>query len=138
MTSKGFKPAIQATERLQTYALESTANRIGAPLSLKKHDPRYEFREILGICPLLHLTTCYPCKIKAGYFHFQPPTCSFHYYLPAASLFNILAVTAISGGRLLHQQIIVAALRVQRFRWRHLLCITWTHLNWWSVIRKPN
>jgi hypothetical protein len=35
MTSKGFKPAIQATERLQTYALESTANGIGAHCRLK-------------------------------------------------------------------------------------------------------
>jgi hypothetical protein len=35
MTSKGFKPVIQATERLQTYALESTANGIGAHYRLK-------------------------------------------------------------------------------------------------------
>jgi hypothetical protein len=39
MTSKGFKPAIQATERLQTYALESTANRIGAHYRLKNMIP---------------------------------------------------------------------------------------------------
>jgi hypothetical protein len=35
MISNGFKPAIQATECLQTYALESTANGIGAHYRLK-------------------------------------------------------------------------------------------------------
>jgi hypothetical protein len=35
MTSKGFKPAIQVTERLQTHALESTANEIDVHYRLK-------------------------------------------------------------------------------------------------------
>jgi hypothetical protein len=35
MTSKGSKPAVQTTERLQTYALESTAIGIGAHYRLQ-------------------------------------------------------------------------------------------------------
>jgi hypothetical protein len=35
MTSKGFKPTVQTTARLQTYALENTAIGIGAHYRLK-------------------------------------------------------------------------------------------------------
>jgi hypothetical protein len=49
--------------------------------------------------------------------------CSLHYYLPAISLFNVVAVTVISGGRLLRQQTLVAALRVQTVRQRGFIYI---------------
>jgi hypothetical protein len=84
---------------------------------------------------LLYFTTCYPCKIKSCYFHFQPPVCSLHYYLPATSLFNTLAVTGISGGRLLHQKILVGSQRVQTIR-RHGLLYVYQLNTHKLVIRK--
>lgn len=92
-------------------------------LSFKKYDLHRDFMEILGIYSLLHFTACSPCKTKACYFRFHPAVCSLHYYLPAISLFNVVAVTVISGGRLLRQQTLVAALRVQTVRQRGFIYI---------------